>query len=86
MINNRDDFNEKLFNNPTNSLSMINAVRILITFVLLMLFNYSLTLIESGSIPSLDLLSPVFLLKAGMMFVLAFIIAKIYDTKPILQR
>ena len=64
---------------------VINAIRIFMTLILLILFDYSISVIESGTLQSINVTSASFLLRVSLMFVLAYIISKIYDGRTVIQ-
>ena len=79
------DVNTRAKSNRKEGLKVINAIRIFMTLVLLIMFDYSIGIIESGSLPTINLTSASFLLRVSMMFVLAFIISKIYDGRTVIE-
>ena len=72
-------------NQRKEGLKVINAIRIFMTLILLLLFDYSINVIESGTLQSLNVTSAGFLLRASLMLVLAYIISKIYDGRTIIE-
>ncbi len=84
MSNRKKDRIETLVSQK-QGLKVINALRIFMTLILLIVFDFAMSFIELGRVPSVNFFSTAFLMKASIMFVLAYMISKIYDGHTVIE-